>query len=160
MNWLLIWLNQYQVDKWDWHRLNGNVAIWSREKDSISDEEYQKFFKVISKEPSDAQTWIHFKAEVGVIHWRSVYTMLTIIYLCRERSSSNLSCMFPRKPTTCTITTMTARPASGCMSAKCWFKRTLKTCCRSIWTSSRVSVSAAVHCNSIPLSHYETPVMR
>jgi heat shock protein beta len=53
-----------KVDKWDWHKLNGNVAIWSREKDSITDEEYQKFFKVISKEPSDALTWIHFKAEV------------------------------------------------------------------------------------------------
>ena len=54
------------MDKWDWHRLNGNVAIWSRDKDSISDEEYQKFFKVISKDPSDAQTWIHFKAEVTI----------------------------------------------------------------------------------------------
>eukprot|EP00597_Dinobryon_sp_UTEXLB2267_P005779 CAMPEP_0170064332 /NCGR_PEP_ID=MMETSP0019_2-20121128/4858_1 /TAXON_ID=98059 /ORGANISM="Dinobryon sp., Strain UTEXLB2267" /LENGTH=739 /DNA_ID=CAMNT_0010270973 /DNA_START=145 /DNA_END=2364 /DNA_ORIENTATION=+ len=60
-----------KVDKWDWHRLNGNVAIWSREKDSITDEEYQKFFKVISKEPSDALTWIHFKAE-GEIEFKSI----------------------------------------------------------------------------------------
>jgi heat shock protein beta len=59
------------VDKWDWQRLNGNVAIWSRDKDSISDEEYQKFFKVISKDTSDALTWMHFKAE-GEIEFKSI----------------------------------------------------------------------------------------
>jgi len=59
-----------KVDKWDWHRMNDNVAIWSRDKDSISDEEYQKFFKVISKE-GEAKTWIHFKAE-GDVEFKSI----------------------------------------------------------------------------------------
>ena len=52
-----------KVDKWGWHRVNTNVAIWSREKEEITDEEYQKFYKAISKETVDAQSWIHFKAE-------------------------------------------------------------------------------------------------
>jgi heat shock protein beta len=50
--------------------MNDNVAIWSRDKDSISDEEYQKFFKVISKE-GEAKTWIHFKAE-GDVEFKSI----------------------------------------------------------------------------------------
>lgn len=48
--------------------MNNNVAIWSREKEDISDEEYQKFYKAISKETLDAQSWIHFKAEGEVIY--------------------------------------------------------------------------------------------
>jgi heat shock protein beta len=38
-----------RIEKWDWTRLNGNVAIWSRDKSEITEEEYQKFFHVISK---------------------------------------------------------------------------------------------------------------
>lgn len=60
-----------KVEKWDYHRLNGNVAIWSRDKSTISEEEYQKFFKVISKDPTDAMTWIHFKAE-GEVEFKSI----------------------------------------------------------------------------------------
>ncbi len=91
------------MDKWDWHRLNGNVAIWSREKDSISDEEYQKFFKVISKEPSDAQTWIHFKAEVSICLFLSfstitIHTLNYIIVLTtpvgRDRVQVYLVCSY------------------------------------------------------------------
>ena len=44
-----------KVDVWGWHRINNNVAIWSREKEEVTDEEYQKFFKTIStKDPTDA----------------------------------------------------------------------------------------------------------
>jgi heat shock protein 90kDa beta len=60
-----------KVDKWSYERLNGNVAIWSREKESITDEEYQKFYKVISKDTADAADWIHFKAE-GEVEFRSI----------------------------------------------------------------------------------------
>lgn len=60
-----------KVEKWDWHRMNGNVAIWSRDKDEITNEEYQKFFRVISKDPTDASTWIHFKAE-GEVEFKSI----------------------------------------------------------------------------------------
>lgn len=51
--------------------MNGNVAIWSRDKNDITDEEYQKFFKVISKDATDASTWIHFKAE-GEVEFKSI----------------------------------------------------------------------------------------
>eukprot|EP00981_Chlorochromonas_danica_P004225 scaffold857_cov152-Ochromonas_danica.AAC.8 len=60
-----------KIEKWDFERMNGNVAIWSRDKDEITEEEYQNFFKVISKDATDAQTWIHFKAE-GEVEFRSI----------------------------------------------------------------------------------------
>merc|ERR1711871_977543 len=59
------------VDVWGWHRVNNNVAIWAREKEDVTDEEYQKFFKSISKDPTEASTWIHFKAE-GEVEFRSI----------------------------------------------------------------------------------------
>lgn len=60
-----------KVDKWDWSRVNSNVAIWSRDSKEIEDKEYQNFFKAISKDPSDAATWIHFKAE-GEVEFKSI----------------------------------------------------------------------------------------
>ena len=32
----------------DWERVNANVAVWARDKDEVTDEEYQKFYKVRS----------------------------------------------------------------------------------------------------------------
>merc|ERR1711871_1808261 len=52
-------------------RVNNNVAIWAREKEDVTDDEYQKFFKSISKDPTEASTWIHFKAE-GEVELRSI----------------------------------------------------------------------------------------
>ena len=70
-----------KVDVWDWHRVNSNVAIWAREKDEVTDEEYQGFFKAISSgkpadgrppaDLGDALTWIHFKAE-GEVEFKSI----------------------------------------------------------------------------------------
>lgn len=70
-----------KVDVWDWHRLNSNTAIWAREKEEVSDEEYQKFFSAIASKKSDdgrppqsfgeARTWIHFKAE-GEVEFKSI----------------------------------------------------------------------------------------
>lgn len=60
-----------RIEKWDWHLMNGNVAIWSRDPKEISDDEYQKFFRVISKDATDAATWNHFKAE-GEVEFRSI----------------------------------------------------------------------------------------
>jgi len=60
-----------KIEKWNWTRMNGNLAIWSRDKDEITNEEYQKFFKVISKDATDASTWIHFKAE-GEVEFKSI----------------------------------------------------------------------------------------
>merc|ERR1711871_1804714 len=59
------------VDVWGWHRVNNNVAIWAREKEDVTDDEYQKFLKSISKDPTEASTWIHFKAE-GEVEFRSI----------------------------------------------------------------------------------------
>jgi len=59
------------VDVWGWHRVNNNVAIWAREKEDVADDGYQKFFKSISKDPTEASTWIHFKAE-GEVEFRSI----------------------------------------------------------------------------------------
>lgn len=57
---------------WEYARMNSNVAIWSRNKDEITEEEYQNFFKVISKQQTDdAATWIHFKAE-GEIEFKGL----------------------------------------------------------------------------------------
>lgn len=60
-----------KVDVWGWHRVNNNVAIWARDKGEVEDEEYQKFFKTISKDPTEAATWIHFKAE-GEVEFKSI----------------------------------------------------------------------------------------
>lgn len=60
-----------KVKKWEWERINSNVAIWSRDKEDITDEEYQKFFKAIVKDPTDAAAWIHFKAE-GEVEFKSI----------------------------------------------------------------------------------------
>merc|ERR1711916_91430 len=43
----------------------------AREKEDVTDDEYQKFFKSISKDPTEASTWIHFKAE-GEVEFRSI----------------------------------------------------------------------------------------
>ncbi len=59
------------VDKWEWHRVNSNVAIWTRDPSEIEDEEYKKFFKAICKDPTDAATWSHFKAE-GEVSFKSI----------------------------------------------------------------------------------------
>jgi len=69
-----------QKESWDYKRVNSNVAIWSRDKDDITPEEYQKFYKVLSKDTSDAATWIHFKAE-GEVEFKS------IIYVPSEAGS-------------------------------------------------------------------------
>lgn len=60
-----------RIETWDYHKMNGNVAIWSRDKEEITDEEYQKFYKVIAKDNTDASTWIHFKAE-GEVEFKSI----------------------------------------------------------------------------------------
>ncbi len=30
----------------DWERVNANVAVWARDKDEVTDEEYHNFYKV------------------------------------------------------------------------------------------------------------------
>ena len=61
---------EVQVESWD--VLNGNKAIWTREKDSITEEEYQSFWSVLSgEEHTKAASYSHFEAE-GNINFKSL----------------------------------------------------------------------------------------
>ena len=60
------------VTTYDWETINSSVAIWTRDKDEISDEEYQAFWNVVSKEAhTKAARWNHFVAE-GNINFKSL----------------------------------------------------------------------------------------
>jgi len=63
-----------QIETWDWHRINNNMAIWARDQEDITDDEYRKFYKSISATSApgtDASTWIHFKAE-GEVEFKGI----------------------------------------------------------------------------------------
>jgi len=60
-----------EITTYSWERLNTNIPIWTRSKDDIEDEEYQQFYKAISKEYSDATAWTHFDAE-GNINFKAL----------------------------------------------------------------------------------------
>lgn len=60
-----------QVDRWDWHHVNNNVAIWARDTTEVSDEEYKSFYQSLSKDHTTAQAWIHFKAE-GEVEFKGI----------------------------------------------------------------------------------------
>jgi heat shock protein beta len=68
------------VTTYEWERLNGNPAIWTRSKEDITDDEYQSFWKVVAKNEhtSDATTWTHFNAE-GNINFKSILYLPTDI---------------------------------------------------------------------------------
>ncbi|GIL68672.1 hypothetical protein Vafri_21916 [Volvox africanus] len=55
----------------DWDLLNDNKAIWLRKPSEVTDEEYQKFYKAVSKDYSDALSYTHFRAE-GDVEFRSI----------------------------------------------------------------------------------------
>lgn len=63
-----------EVTTFNWERLNGNPAIWTRSKEDITDEEYQAFFKVLTRDEREAETWTHFNAE-GNINFKSILYM-------------------------------------------------------------------------------------
>lgn len=50
----------------EWSHLNDNKAIWLRKASDISDEEYNKFYKAVSKDWEDSLSRVHFKAEGDV----------------------------------------------------------------------------------------------
>lgn len=60
-----------KVDVWDWTRINSNIAIWAREKEEVTDDEYKAFYKSLTKDSAEAETWIHFKAE-GEVEFKSI----------------------------------------------------------------------------------------
>merc|ERR1712232_489633 len=61
-----------EVTTYEYEQINTDPAIWARDKDSITDEEYQEFWKVVSKgDRGDAEEWTHFNAE-GNINFKSI----------------------------------------------------------------------------------------
>lgn len=60
------------VETHSWEVLNGNQAIWTRDKDSISDEEYDSFFKTLAgNDAATSPKHSHFIAE-GNINFKSI----------------------------------------------------------------------------------------
>lgn len=55
----------------DWDKVNANVAVWARDKDEVTDEEYHNFYKSLSGDTHDPASWIHFKAE-GEVEFKSI----------------------------------------------------------------------------------------
>lgn len=56
---------------WEWILVNEAKAIWLRNKDEIEEEEYNKFYKALTKDHDDPLNFIHFKAE-GEVEFRSI----------------------------------------------------------------------------------------
>jgi len=60
-----------EVTTYSWEKANADAAIWNRPKDEVTDDEYQGFYKLISKDYANATTWSHFDAE-GNINFKSL----------------------------------------------------------------------------------------
>eukprot|EP00519_Triparma_laevis_P012159 CAMPEP_0182503768 /NCGR_PEP_ID=MMETSP1321-20130603/15948_1 /TAXON_ID=91990 /ORGANISM="Bolidomonas sp., Strain RCC1657" /LENGTH=818 /DNA_ID=CAMNT_0024708991 /DNA_START=49 /DNA_END=2505 /DNA_ORIENTATION=- len=60
-----------EVFKFEWVRANDNVAIWSREKEEVTDDEYKEFYTNLSKDGTTSENWIHFKAE-GEVEFKGI----------------------------------------------------------------------------------------
>lgn len=56
---------------WEWETINEIKAIWTRSKDEITDDEYNSFYKTITKDPEDPLAYTHFRAE-GEIDFKSI----------------------------------------------------------------------------------------
>lgn len=52
-----------EVTTFEYEQINTDPAIWARDKDEITDEEYQEFWKVVGKDGGKAAEWAHFNAE-------------------------------------------------------------------------------------------------
>jgi heat shock protein 90kDa beta len=59
------------IQRYGWEVVNDQKALWQRKNKDITDEEYKKFFKAITKDIADPITWIHFTAE-GEVEFRSI----------------------------------------------------------------------------------------
>jgi len=61
-----------EVTSFEYTQINTDPAIWARDKDDITDDEYQEFWKVVGKsEGGKAESWTHFNAE-GNINFKSI----------------------------------------------------------------------------------------
>jgi len=55
----------------EWKQINENKAIWTRDKTEITQDEYKKFYKAMTKDYDDPLGWTHFKAE-GEVQFTSL----------------------------------------------------------------------------------------
>jgi heat shock protein beta len=79
------------VTTWSWNHVNDQPAIWTRSKEDIKDEEYEAFYKSISKDFEAPLKWTHFKAE-GEIEFRS------ILYVPQKPAPGELEKYYEKKP--------------------------------------------------------------
>lgn len=56
---------------WDWELVNDNKAIWLRNKEDLTLEDYNNFYKALAKDYEDPLTHIHFNAE-GEVDFKSI----------------------------------------------------------------------------------------
>merc|ERR1711907_736354 len=56
---------------YEWEQVNTQKAIWLRAKEDVTEEEYNEFYKGISKDYLDPLAYTHFNAE-GEIEFKSV----------------------------------------------------------------------------------------
>lgn len=56
---------------WEWETINEIKAIWLRDKSDITEEEYNGFYKTISKDHENPLAYSHFTAE-GEIEFKSI----------------------------------------------------------------------------------------
>merc|ERR1712146_554419 len=55
----------------EWEQVNTQKAIWLRAKEDVTEEEYNEFYKSISKDYLDPLAYTHFNAE-GEIEFKSI----------------------------------------------------------------------------------------
>merc|ERR1712193_140238 len=55
----------------EWEQVNTQKAIWLRAKEDVTEEEYNEFYKAVSKDYPDPLAYTHFNAE-GEIEFKSV----------------------------------------------------------------------------------------
>ena len=56
---------------WEWETINEIKAIWTRSKEDITEEDYNNFYKTISKDPENPLAYTHFRAE-GEIDFKAI----------------------------------------------------------------------------------------
>jgi len=56
---------------WDWQLMNESKPIWTKKTEDVSEEEYEEFFKSLTKEQNPSMAHIHFTAE-GEITFHSL----------------------------------------------------------------------------------------
>ncbi|CAG0890293.1 unnamed protein product [Darwinula stevensoni] len=69
---------------WDWEKMNTSKPIWMRKSHEIEEEEYNDFYKTLTKGHDNPMTRIHFTAE-GEVTFRS------LLYIPKELENEILS---------------------------------------------------------------------